>query len=85
MYDGQKLLLIVVDGQIHLTSLSTDIKLLKASFDLLTDRLTPLATDQLLIMYSILLRHLFYLLQHLCAVAYVIFNMADVNIFLLWN
>ena len=48
-----------VIGQIHLTSLSTDIKILQTSFDALTDRLTPSMTDRLLIMYGILLRHLF--------------------------
>ena len=48
-----------VNRQIFLTSFSTDIKLLKTSFHLLTDRLTPSVTDRLLIMYGILLRHRF--------------------------
>jgi len=39
--------------------LSTNIKLLYTSFDLLTGRLMPSVTDQLLIMYGILLQHLF--------------------------
>jgi len=40
--------------------LSTNIKLLWTSFDLLTDRLMPSVTDRLLIMYGILLRQLFF-------------------------
>ena len=46
--------------------LPTNIKLQETSFDLLTDRLTPSATDRLLIMYGILLQHLF--LRQLCTV-----------------
>jgi len=48
-----------VNKQIHLTLLSTDIKILQISFDILTNRLTPSATDQLLIMYGIFLWNLF--------------------------
>ena len=48
-----------VNRQIYLILFSTNIKLLKTSFDLLTDRLTLSVTDQLLIIYGILLRHLF--------------------------
>ena len=40
--------------------LSTNIKLLLTSFDLVTDRLTPSVTDRLLIMYGILPRQLFF-------------------------
>jgi len=39
--------------------LSTNIKLLQTSFDLLTDRLMPSVTDRLLIMYGILLQCFF--------------------------
>ena len=39
--------------------LSTNIKLLYTSFDLLTERLMPSVTDRLLIMYGILLQHIF--------------------------
>jgi len=49
-----------VNRQINVCLLSTNIKLLQTSFDLLTDRLTPSVTDRLLIMYSILLRQLFF-------------------------
>ena len=42
----------------RLILLSTDIKLLWTSFDLVTDRLMPSVTDRLLIMYDILLQHL---------------------------
>jgi len=45
--------------QINETLLSTNIILLYTSFDLMTDRLTPSVTDRLLIMYSILLQHLY--------------------------
>jgi len=48
-----------VNRQIHLTLLPANIKLLQTSFDLLTNRLIPSPTDRLLIMYGILLRHLF--------------------------
>jgi len=43
---------------------------------------TPSTTDQLLIMYGILLQHPF-LLQQSCTVDNGIFYMADVNAFLL--
>jgi len=46
--------------------LSTNIKLLQTSFDLLADRLTPSLTDQLLIMYGILLRQLFFVVAVVC-------------------
>jgi len=39
----------------------------------------PSVTNQLLIMYGILLRHLFSLLQQLCTVDNGIFYMAGVN------
>ena len=39
--------------------LSTNIKLLYTSFDLLTERLMPSVTDRLLIMSGILLQHIF--------------------------
>ena len=45
-----------VNRQVDVSLLSTNIK---TSFDLLTDRLTPSVTDQLLIMCGILLQHLF--------------------------
>jgi len=48
----------------------------------MTDRLTPLVTDRLLIMYGILMQHLS-LLQQLCTVDNGIFYVADVNIVLL--
>jgi len=48
-----------VNRQINVSLLSTNIKLRKASFDLLTDRLTPSVTDRLLSMYGILLQRLF--------------------------
>jgi len=71
-----------VNRQIHLTLLSTDIKILYTSFESMTDRLTPSATDRLLIMYGILLRHFFFV----PAVVYsghAIFNVAGVNVSLL--
>ena len=49
-----------VNKQINVNLLSINIKLPYISFDLLTDRLTPSVTDQLLIMYDILLRQLFF-------------------------
>ena len=42
-----------VNMKINVNSLSTNIKLLQASFDLLTDRVTPSVTDRVLIMYCI--------------------------------
>jgi len=42
-----------VNRQINVSLLSTNIKLLGTSFDLITDRLTPSVTDRLLIMYGI--------------------------------
>ena len=48
-----------VNRQINVILLSKNIKLLQTSFDLLTDSLTPSATDQLLIVYGSLLPHLF--------------------------
>jgi len=53
--------------------LSTNIKLLQTSFDLLTDRLMPSVTDRLLIMYGILLQCFFSLWQQLCTVGNGIF------------
>jgi len=47
--------------------LSTNIKLLQTSFDLLADRLTPSLTDRLLIMYGILLRQLFFVVAVVCS------------------
>jgi len=47
--------------------LSTNIKLLQTSFDLLTDRLAPSMTNRLLIMYGILLRQLFFVLAVACS------------------
>ena len=49
-----------VNRQINVSLLSTNIKLLKTSFDLMTHRLTPSVTDRLLIMYGILLQHLLF-------------------------
>ena len=48
-----------INRQITVSLLLTNIRLLQASFDLLTDRLMPSVTDRLLIMYGILLQHLF--------------------------
>jgi len=48
-----------VNRQINVSLLLRNIKLLWTSFDLLTDRLMPSVTDRLLIMYGILLQHLF--------------------------
>ena len=52
-------LFLIVNRQINVSLLSRNIKLLWTSFDLLTDRLMPSVTDRLLIMYCILLHHLF--------------------------
>ena len=52
-------LFLIVNRQINVSLLSRNIKLLWTSFDLLTDRLMPSVTDRLLIMYGILLQHLF--------------------------
>jgi len=62
--------------------LPTNIKLQETSFDLLTDRLTLSATDRLLIMYGILLQHLF---CGSCVQSIMGLFMADVNNFLLVN
>jgi len=48
-----------VNWQINVTLLSTNIKLLQTSFDLVTDGLMPSVTDRLLIKYGILLQCLF--------------------------
>jgi len=48
-----------INQQIYLTLLSTDIKILQTSFDVMTNRLTPSATDRLLIMYGILVWYSF--------------------------
>ena len=48
-----------INNQINVSLLSTNIKLLYTSYYLLTDRLTPPVTDRLLIIYGILLQHLF--------------------------
>ena len=74
-----------VNRHINMRLLSTNIKLLQTSFDLLTDRLMPSVTDRLLIMYGILLQWFFSLWQQLCTVGNGIFYMAGVNIFLLLN
>jgi len=70
VYDGQKLLLIVVKliGRLIVSLLSTNIKLLYTSFDLLTGRL--------LMMYDILLQHLF-LCYSSCAKSVVGFFLYD--------
>ena len=47
-----------VNRQINMSLISTNIKLLQTSFDLLTDRLMLSVTDRLLIMYGILLHSL---------------------------
>ena len=51
-----------VNTQINMSLLSTNIRLLQTSFDLLTDGLVPSVTDclALLVMYGILLQHLFF-------------------------
>ena len=60
--------------------LSTDIKPLETSFDLLTDRLMPSLSDQLLIMYNTFLQHLS-LCYSSCVRSIVgFFYMAGVNI-----
>ena len=46
----------------------------------MTGRLTPSVNDRLLIMYGILLQHLF-LCYRLCKVDNEIFYMSDVNVF----
>jgi len=79
VYDGQKLLLIVVKliGRLIVSLLSTNIKLLYTSLDLLTGRL--------LMMYDILLQHLF-LCYSSCVKSVVgFFYMIGVNIMLLVN
>ena len=88
MCDGQKLLLIVVvltNRHIHLTLFSTDIKILQTSFDILTSRLTPSATDRLLIIYGILLRHLFLCCRSCVPWVMRFFDTADVSALLLEN
>ena len=88
MCDGQKLLLIVVvltNRKIHLTLFSTDIKILQTSFDILTSRLTPSATDRQLIIYCILLRHLFLCCRSCVQWVMRFFDTADVSALLLEN
>jgi len=65
--------------------LSRNIKPLWNSFDLLTDRLMPSLTDRLLIMYGILLQHLFLCYSSCVQSIMGFFYMADVNVFLLVN
>jgi len=48
-----------INRQINVSLLSTNITLMLTAFDLLTDRLMPSVTDWLLVMYSILLQHLY--------------------------
>jgi len=50
-----------------------------------SNRLTPPSADRLLIIYDILRHHLFSLLKQLCTVGHTIFNISDLNIFLLGN
>jgi len=65
-----------VNRQIHLTLLSTDIKLLKTRFDLLTDRLMPCTAFCCDVFFPCCI-------SCVHAVVRVIFNMAHVSIFLL--
>jgi len=65
--------------------LSTNIKLLYTSFDLLADRLMLSVTDRLLIMYGILLQQLFFVMAVVYSGSWDFFYMADVNNFLLVN